>query len=604
MSDIPAGVPITYVRDPGVSVQSGGTISVVDTGVPLLVQVTGGTIGTTVSFSGTVTTDIGQIQLKDAEDNLGVMPPAQNAKTGATTAFVVQHLDQSGRPLDAGAIEVNGSIANSRLGSIDLSTYQTLTSAEAQVKTLDTLAGTVATAAQQTAGNALLTLVHNAQGTLATSAAQQTGNTVLTAIFNNQGTQATLAAQQTGNSILTAIFNNQGTQTSDAGVASLINSLNGSVATAPNQVIGNVNGSISNNLLTDIIDLLSGTIPSLSAVLFNAATGTGVSPAVDVSMFNRHTVQHIVSNGTANLQVRTSLDGVHWHVEAVSQGNDLFTMTGHAKYIDANYVNGNGAVVTSLIHCGQPDVGSVVGGANGGLGSNGTITTWGGFSSSLSETLGATYTLDCEGFVGIGLHVVPPTGGQIAFEGSYDGVNFSAITLREVGANGYTQKCVATEDYIGSIACLAKVRFRTSVGGSAPGSIGGRMNQTGSTIEGIEHGNAPHNIGYPVMAKTLAFTGSVYNYPVWIPATGKKWVITDIHFTIDASSVVTIADGYVESRDFLFKGSFKPAAGQSAFVPVVFALPHVAHSSTGSLTFTQTATANVDGVIHGYEIDV
>lgn len=366
MNEFAAGVPITYVRDPSVSggtvavaggavaLAAGGTVAVTDTGKPLLVYSMGGTVNTTVSFSGTVTADIGQMQLKDGNGNLAVMPPAQNSKIGATTAMVVQHIDASGRSLDAAAIEFNGSQANSHLLSIDASALQTVTSVEAQALTLDTMAGTVATAAFQSVGNMLLTAVHNSQGTQATSAAQQTGNAALTVMLNNQGTQATTAlaleaTQQTGNAILTAIMNYQGTQATDVGVAALISSLSGSAATAPNQVASNVNGSISNALLSSIVTLLNGTVPLGSYTLFNAVTGTGASASVDVSFFTQHTIQHVVSGGTVNVQLRTSLDGVHWHIEEVSRDSELFTLSGRTKYISANYVNGNGATLTTLL---------------------------------------------------------------------------------------------------------------------------------------------------------------------------------------------------------------------------------------------------------------
>jgi len=374
-SGIQTGLPVTYIADPGVSgvgttIITGGTVSTVgfvadgtvavrNAGPPITVFISGGTSTAEVIFTGTINTDIGQVELEDASGNRAVIPAAQDGKTGATKALVVQHVDETGTPLrqgtqvqmmqsfgtlatDATALlqATNGSIANAHLVSIGAAAVQT----EQVLMTV-------------------LPVVMNNQGTLATSVgqasaltAQQTGNATATAIMNYQGTQSTTAlaletTQTTGNSILTAILNSQGTQTT-ASVAALINSLNGTAATAANQTTAVVNGSISNTLLTSIITILSGSIP-LTATLLNAVTGTGASASVDVSLYNSHTVQHIISTGTANVQLRTSLDGVHWEVEQVSHGNDMFTLTGKTKYISANFVNGNNAVVTTLLMSGK-----------------------------------------------------------------------------------------------------------------------------------------------------------------------------------------------------------------------------------------------------------
>jgi hypothetical protein len=622
-SGIPTGLPVTYITDPGVTgvgttIVAGGTITEVafvadgtmavrNTGQPITVFIAGGTSTAEVIFTGTISTDIGQVELEDASGNQAVMPSAQDSKNGGTKALVVQHIDPTGAPLyqgtqlqmmnsfgtlatDATALlqATNGSIANARLASIDVSVVRT-----------------------DQAVTAVLPVLMNNQGTLATSTgqasaltAQQTGNATATAIMNYQGTQSTTAlaletTQTTGNAILTAILNTQGTQAADSSVAALVNSLNGSVATAPNQVTAIVKGSISNSLLNSIVTLLSGTTPTMDTTLFNAATGTGASAAVDVSRYNRHTVQHIVSNGTVNLQFRTSLDGIHWHVEDVARGDEVFTLTGHTKYVSANFVNGSsGVVVTTLLRCGQPDVGSVVGGSSS---SSGTTNLYGGFSSALSQTIGATYEVNVDGYNGVGFHIVPPTGGQIDFEGSYDGINWAAITLREIGANGYTQKSIVSEDYIGSVACLTKIRFRTSVGGSAPGSIGGRFTVPSNTLEGIEHGNPPHLIGYPCVVKSVFSSGSAYNKPVWVPAAGKRAVVTDVHLSVDATAVITLSDGAVSLNDWIIYSSLKVAGGDSKIISENFRTPHVTHQSGGTVYITQTA-GSVTGVLHGYEI--
>jgi len=127
MSDNLSGVPITYVADPpvaaGNTIVSGGSIAI--SGQPLLVYVQGGTIGASFSFVGSVTTDIGNVKLEDADDNYAVIPPAQDLKTTATKALVVQTVDRVGQTLSLAnqeAIVNNGSNANDLLANIDLNT--------------------------------------------------------------------------------------------------------------------------------------------------------------------------------------------------------------------------------------------------------------------------------------------------------------------------------------------------------------------------------------------------------------------------------------------------------------------------------------------------
>lgn len=621
-----SGVPITYVRDPGVTgvgatIVSGGTLASVGSigtlgfvsdgtmavrndGSALTVVVAGGTVNTTVSFSGTINANIGDVQIRDVSNNFAVMPTAATAKDGTIKALVVQHIDPTGTPLyqstQVAVMNAQGTLARQ-------DTLSALLNAQGSQST-----ASLALDATQQTGNAILSVILTNQGTQATSnlalnSTALAGNDILAKVYNAQGTVATNPVQTVimnslgtvaNTATQTVIMNAQGTQ-STTQVVALLNTFSGTAATAANQMTAIVNGSISNTLLNDIVTLLSGTTPSLDYTLFNAVTGTGASASVDVSPFNRHTLQHIVSNGTVNLQIRTSLDGIHWHIESVSRGADLFTLTGHTKYISANLVNGSsGVVVTTMLHCGQPDVGSVVG---GGVSSTGTTSLYGGFSSALSQTFGATYDVNVDGYNGIGFHVVPPTGGQIDFEGSYDGINWTAITLREIGADGYTQRTSVAEDFIGSIACLTKIRFRTSVGGSSPGSVGGRMTVPSNTLEGVEHGNPPHLIGYPCVVKAVFCSGSSYNLPVWVPATGKRAVVTDVMLTVDSTAVVTLSDGAVSLNDWIIYSSVKVTAGDSKIIAQNFRTPHVTHQSGGTVYITQTA-GSVTGVLHGYEI--
>jgi hypothetical protein len=582
-----SGVPVTEIVDRGAiteSVVQGGTVATTGLGGgPVMAYIVGGTIGASFSFIGSVTTDIGNVKIEDADDNYGTIPAASLPKIPSTNALVVQHIDDTGTPLreyTQVAIRVNGSNANETLANIDLNTMASATylaeiatyqgtQSTAGLVTIANNQGTQATSALQAAGQALAAALYNAQGTLATSAGQTAGNAVLVAIMNAQGTQGAASATTV------AIMNNQGTQ-----------------ATSANQITAIVNGSTTNDLLRQMI-VLAGT--TAAHTLLNAAASPTVSATYETGFASQIAIQHIITGGTASINLRTSLNGVNWFTERTSTANEIFLLQGPTKYISADYTNGN-ATVTTLLLASAPG-----GGGGGGVASSGTTNQFGAFSVVLSPTLNATYDISVDGYNGVGLHIKPPTGGRIEFEGSFDGVNFTAITLREVGANGYTQGASYEEDYIGSIACLAKIRFRTGIAGSAPGSCGGRMTVPSNTLEGIEHGNAPHNIGYLVVTKHINFTGSIYNHPLWVPAPLKKPVITDIHFTVDDETKIMITDGAVGLGSYLFNAHFKPGAGKTEYVPLSFRTPHVT-TRDGTVYYSQDDIANVIGVMHGYEV--
>jgi hypothetical protein len=200
------------------------------------------------------------------------------------------------------------------------------------------------------------------------------------------------------------------------------------------------------------------------------------------------------------------------------------------------------------------------------------------------------------------MHVVPPVGGEITFEGSWDGIHWEDVTLRQMGYHGYSTKTTEHEDWIGSVATLSYFRLRTSVGGSAPGEYNGRFSPMVCMLEGIEHGNQPHKIGSSVVAKDITVSSTSAS-EVWKPTAGHKLVVSDIYFTVsDASSTVYVSEGSVAAGCYIFKGKFKPPSNQSVVGSASFSLPHV-FQGTASLFITQTDGAKIEGVVHGYETE-
>ena len=474
MSDNQYGVPVTLVTDPPVTGQtaviSGGTIAATGiAGGPVQVYVQGGTIGASFSFVGSVTTDIGNVKLEDADDNYAVIPPAQDLKTGSIKALVVQTIDRVGRTMSAGTLEAimfNGSTANSLLANIDLNTVAASiylaeiantqgTQSTALLTTIANQQGTLATSALQVAGGLVMATLMNSQGTLATSALQTQQQQVLVQVMNNegtlataagqtaqnillvsldahQGTQATSALQTTGNQTLVQIMNNQGTQGSAnaVGLATMnnqgtlatsagqtaqnallvsIDGHQGTLATSANQtdeiaklaailtaqgtqstaglalnntlisVDGHLGtlatsaGQTAQNILLVSLDAHQGTQATsnlhttgnttlsnilaalqtttgtnLEATLFNGTYLASNSIAVNVSGYTRHSIQHVISNGSVTVYIQDSLDGNNWNLETVDTLSTVQRLTGACKYIRAVYASGNGTLTTLL----------------------------------------------------------------------------------------------------------------------------------------------------------------------------------------------------------------------------------------------------------------
>lgn len=110
------------------------------------------------------------------------------------------------------------------------------------------------------------------------------------------------------------------------------------------------------------------------------------------------------------------------------------------------------------------------------------------------------------GFSSIGFRIVPPTGGEVAFQGTYDGVNYFNIHLRGIESNLFVSKTTISQNIIGSIASLRAVKFKVTQAGSGPGSIVGRAQIQQSILEGIEDSNSMPSSGGDQAALSVGTT--------------------------------------------------------------------------------------------------
>jgi len=206
------------------------------------------------------------------------------------------------------------------------------------------------------------------------------------------------------------------------------------------------------------------------------------------------------------------------------------------------------------------------------------------------------------GYSSLGFTLTIPTGATVQFEASFDGVTYDDITLRSVGADGYVKSTTISETFIGSIATARMFRARVIVAGSASGTIMGRASRDASTLEGIEHGYAPHRIGFVGMHFDFSYTTQQTGVALWTPTSGKKFVVTDYTFSVEGSAIVTVFDQTDATGNRLFNSDLKVTAGTSILIDHAYTLPFVSAATNNVLKLTTSAAITIRGTIHGYEI--
>jgi hypothetical protein len=347
---------ITYVPNPNAAdgapviaevVVEGTTVTTFAGPQPVIVM--GGTVQTSVSFTGSVSTDIGSVEINDASGNFAVIPSAASAKPSSTKALVVQHIDDSGTPVREAtqtsilaAVTALGATASATLNAQGTQSTSSSATAAGQAAgnatltailnnqgtqstaPLTAIAANQSTSALQLVANAIATTVLNEMGTLATSANQVTGNAYLLSIDTAQANQATAANQVSGNAslstiasevaasnvTLSAILSNQGTESTAALLGPLIVTMNGqgTLATSALQTTGNTLASLTVNnqgtLATSALQIngnsLTTAVMNNQGTLATAVAQTAQLATVTMTMNNQGTLATAALQATGN----------------------------------------------------------------------------------------------------------------------------------------------------------------------------------------------------------------------------------------------------------------------------------------------------------------
>lgn len=493
-------------------------------------------------------------------NNQGTLASAVNQQTALALA-------QNGIAIAAAIMNQQGTQANEATlvsvlaqGSLQ-STYQSLISGLA----LSQLNVQTALMNQQgTQSTASLTTIVNNQGSQATSDLQTTGNGIASSLLNSTGTLATSALQTTGNSTASAILNDFGT-----------------LATSSGQ-------GITNAILQAIYIQAGTSAGSISTTtLFDTQVGSAISPAVDVTGRLYNTVQHVI-NGTCAVTTQTSLNGIHWNTESITNNSTVLSLSGLTKYVRASA--SSGGTVTSLLMS-SPPLPAAQGASSAPAESI--------FSGSISPSVGATFVLPVNNANTIGFHLIIPTNSEILFEGSWDGINWESATFRQMGVDGYASSSHQTENWIGSCATFNYLRWRTLSVGSTSGSIYGKTTYAPSTLEGIEHGAMPHRIGaYP--HEVVEAIGTICtDQVIYTPDPRHRIVVSDIYLNADGNTTLTLSENGTRS---IFRVRLRPTSGVP-WVNIGYRVPVPFINSGTPLCLSNSATVNVDINIHLYETE-
>ena len=232
------------------------------------------------------------------------------------------------------------------------------------------------------------------------------------------------------------------------------------------------------------------------------------------------------------------------------------------------------------------------------------------FNGVIPNISGASYTLDNPSYSTIGVRLISSSGVNIGFYGTFDGIEYSPITLRQLSDDGYTQidywssGSDGSHDYIGSIASLRAVKFTALNTGVSGASVGGRLSVPVSTLEGVENNAAPHKFGNAPFHKGIFVnntTGS--GILVYQPPSGRKFIITDYCLSIFAggANVTLYEDGNDSNTDsWLTSVYVKTTANDVKIINMNFSTPFVSSAVNYPLRISVDSTATVRGVVQGY----
>ena len=176
--------------------------------------------------------------------------------------------------------------------------------------------------------------------------------------------------------------------------------------------------------------------------------------------------------------------------------------------------------------------------------------------------------------------------------------------MRSINDDVFASSTTNGSDFIGSIAAVRSFRVRTSIAGSAAGSVVGRMQRDAAVLESIEFGYPPHRFGFTPVHKDASYTTAQTGVALWTPASGKRFIVTDGLITASGTTdaTVSIFDDTDATGARLYRGYLNVSNIGSTVINIPLKTPFLSTAADNVLKLTTSAAIDVDIILGGYEI--
>jgi hypothetical protein len=236
-------------------------------------------------------------------------------------------------------------------------------------------------------------------------------------------------------------------------------------------------------------------------------------------------------------------------------------------------------------------------------------------TSSLGTAVNSVVEYNTAGLGSAAVYVATTTTGTIIFEATIDGKNWfthAGVIDPNIGGTDLLIQGAVTPTagsyYKIPITGFRSVRVKTATTLGAAVALY-FVGDTHDIFHDVTP--APHNIGFVQVHKDGEYTTAQTGTNLWVPTTGKKFVITDLTITTGgttaglvtlfqaASATTTYAAGTTPA---IFRGNFIPSATSTPGVVKPFPVPYVSTTADHTLHVTTSAAMTVYIQVNGYEI--
>ena len=235
--------------------------------------------------------------------------------------------------------------------------------------------------------------------------------------------------------------------------------------------------------------------------------------------------------------------------------------------------------------------------------------------TNLGTAANSASTFNVDGASAVTIAISTTTTGTFIIEGTADNTNFIPLEVFDGGldlwASGQNLTPTSGKVYQVISQGYRQVRLRTvtTLGATVAHTV--NLTNGNQFLGGIDTGAAPHNFGYSFIHRDGEYTTAQTGVALWTPATGRRFVVTDISITTGGTTagIVTLWQGasgdtaYTVGTDpAVFRGEFAPSANSRPGVVKSFNVPYTSTTVDHVLRVTTSAAMTVYVQVNGYEI--